>query len=77
MAMAEAVGVAVALAVAVAVMVGLVVVVVVGVVVALAHGYIVLHAVFPACRVGWCLFFEQFCYCRTVAEQWTAKFFYF
>ncbi len=35
-----------------------------------AHGYIVLHAVCPACRVVRCLFFEQFCSRRTVvAEQ--------
>ncbi len=32
----------------------------------LAHGCIVLHAVCPACRV---LLIEQFCSCRTVAEQ--------
>ena len=43
----------------------------------LAHGYFVLHAVCPACRAVWCLFFEQFCSRRTVAEQWTAKFYYF
>ena len=41
-----------------------------------AHWDIVLHAVCPACRVVRCLFFEQFCSCRTVAEQWTAKFYY-
>ncbi len=39
-----------------------------------AHGNIVLYAVCPACRAGRCLFFEQFCSRRTVAEQRTAKF---
>jgi hypothetical protein len=35
----------------------------------MVHGYIVLHAVCPACRAGRCLIFKQFCSCRTVAEQ--------
>ncbi len=34
-----------------------------------AHVNIVLYAVCPACRAGRCLFFEQFCSRRTVAEQ--------
>jgi hypothetical protein len=34
-----------------------------------AHGNIVLYAVCPACRADRCLFFEQFCSRRTVAEQ--------
>ncbi len=43
-----------------------------------AHGNIVLYAVCPACRAGRCLFSWTILLlqnsCRTVAEQWMAKF---